>query len=55
MFMDYAAIEKALEEMKPRSKLFGLIKAEMKRRGHWKNKPRGRQFGNGHDARRKKQ
>lgn len=31
----------ALEDMKPRSKLFETIKQEMTKRGHWKNAPRG--------------
>lgn len=32
----------ALRLMKPRQKLYELVKAEVKRRGHWKNLPRGR-------------
>jgi hypothetical protein len=40
--MDYIKLEKALADMNTRSKLFGLIKKEMQKRGHWKNKPRGK-------------
>ena len=49
MFID---IEKALAEMGEQSKLYLLVKAEMKRRGHWKNKPRGKSMEKGVDARR---
>jgi hypothetical protein len=42
MKINYKDIEKALCEMSPRSVLFGLVKAEMKRRGHWKNLKRGK-------------
>jgi hypothetical protein len=27
--------------MKPRSKLFEIVKAEVMSRGHWQNRPRG--------------
>ena len=37
-------IEQELRAMNPRQKLFELVKAEMKRRGHWKLLPRGRAF-----------
>jgi hypothetical protein len=39
--MDYNELERELKKMKPRSKLFELIKSEMKIRGHWKNRVRG--------------
>jgi len=39
--MKISNIEQSLHTMNERSKLFLLIKEEMKRRGHWKNKARG--------------
>lgn len=51
--MKYNELEKALKEMQPRQRLFELVKAEMKRRGHWKNKPRGNPMQKGSDPRRK--
>lgn len=45
-------LERELQTMKPRSQVFELVKAEMKRRGHWKNKSRGRVFVTGQDERR---
>lgn len=39
---DLIILERALRDMKPHHKLFKLIKAEMKRRGHWKNLKRGK-------------
>jgi hypothetical protein len=41
MIIDYTALQQALVDMQPRQKLYELIKAEMKRRGRWKNKNRG--------------
>lgn len=52
MLIDYVAIEAALKEMKPQTKLFELVKAEMKRRGYWKTKARGKAFDKGYDPRR---
>jgi len=40
--IDYEEIEKALREMQPRQKLYILVKAEMVKRGRWKNKGRGK-------------
>lgn len=42
----------ALGDMKPGDWLFMAVKAEMQRRGYWKNKARGRAFSKGHDPRR---
>jgi hypothetical protein len=39
--IDYVELQRALKDMQPRQKLYELIKAEMKRRGRWKNKDRG--------------
>lgn len=51
--IDLMELERALETMQPRHKLFAVIKAEMKRRGHWKAKARGIPMRRGHDERRK--
>ena len=37
-------LKRELEQMQPRQKLYELVKAEMKKRGHWKQLPRGRAF-----------
>lgn len=37
-------IELELAQMKPRQRLFEIVKAELKRRGHWKYLPRGKSF-----------
>lgn len=34
-------LRQAVEEMKPRSKLYEIIKSNMKKRGHWRAAPRG--------------
>ena len=34
-------LEKELAKMKPRQRLFEIVKAEMQKRGHWKQLPRG--------------
>jgi hypothetical protein len=39
--IDFTELERELHKMQPRQKLYELIKAEMKRRGRWKNKNRG--------------
>jgi hypothetical protein len=39
--IDYTALQQALSDMQPRQKLYEMVKAEMKRRGRWKNKDRG--------------
>jgi hypothetical protein len=40
--IDPKELEQALIEMKPWHPVFKLIKAEMIKRGHWKNRPRGK-------------
>lgn len=40
--INYNELEQALRDMNERQKLFTIIKAEMQRRGHWKNLPRGK-------------
>jgi hypothetical protein len=52
--MDYEKIEQKLRTMKPRQKLYELVKAEMVRRGRWKSARRGSEFKAGHDERRAK-
>lgn len=37
-------IEYELSVMKPRQALFEIVKAEMKKRNHWKYLPRGKSF-----------
>lgn len=53
MFIDYVALKAALEEMKPQSKLYKVVKAELIARGHWKAKARGKAMQPGYDPRRK--
>jgi hypothetical protein len=50
--MDYKKLEKELKNMSVRSKLYGLVKAEMTKRGNWKQRPRGTGFKKGKDDRR---
>lgn len=40
-FIDLKVVEQALRDMKPRQRLYELIKHEMQRRGRWKLKNRG--------------
>lgn len=54
MPIDYPELENALHVMKPRQKLYELIKKEMQRRDRWKQEPRGTGFKKGHDDRRVK-
>lgn len=42
--LDLNLITKALRKMQPRQRLYEIIKAEMIRRGRWKNLPRGKPF-----------
>lgn len=51
--IDHMELEKALRAMKPRSKLYELVKKEMKLRGRWKAKARGKAFSKGYDERRR--
>jgi hypothetical protein len=39
---DYEEFERTIKNMQPRQKAFEIVKKEMKARGHWKNKPRGK-------------
>ena len=39
--IDLAELAQALAKMQPRQKLYELVKAEVKRRGRWKYRPRG--------------
>lgn len=39
--IDLTELERELQTMQPRQKLYELIKAEMKRRKRWKNLDRG--------------
>lgn len=50
--IDYDELESQLREMKPRQKLYELVKAEMIRRDRWKVAPRGKVFEKGYDERR---
>lgn len=52
--LGYELIEEALREMKPRQKLYELVKAEMKRRNRWKAIARGLPMRRGSDSRRHK-
>lgn len=42
--LELERVRQELEQMKPRSQLYELIKEEMKKRGRWKNRPRGATF-----------
>lgn len=42
--INLAELEAELSKMKPRSKLYELIKKEMQRRGRWKRLARGKPF-----------
>lgn len=50
--IDYDELTKELERMKPRQRLYELIKLEMVKRGRWKIAGRGRPFKSGKDIRR---
>lgn len=52
MTIDYDELEKALKNMKPRQKLFEMVKAEMIKRDRWKPEKRGVGFKKGDDPRR---
>lgn len=40
--IDPKELEQALRDMEPRQVIYELVKAEMRRRGRWKAKPRGK-------------
>ncbi len=50
--IDPKELEAAVTVMKPRQRIYEIIKAELKRRGHWKNKAGGKQMERGFDPRR---
>lgn len=52
--MNYDELEQELKNMKPRQRLYELIKTEMVKRGRWKPKPKGKPFEKGFDERRNK-
>jgi hypothetical protein len=41
MSLNYEELEQMLADMKPRQRLYELVKKEMVRRGRWKNRVRG--------------
>lgn len=41
MSIDLAELTKAIRAMKYRTPLYIMLKAELGRMGHWRNKPRG--------------
>jgi hypothetical protein len=47
MRINYQELEAQLAGMSNKSILFNLIKQEMKKRNHWKPKPRGKSFAKG--------
>ena len=51
--IDYGELARELRKMKPRQRLYELVKAEMKARGRWKPAPKGKPFQKGYDERRK--
>jgi hypothetical protein len=42
MIINIDQLEQLLETMQPRQRLYEIIKKELKRRGRWKNLPRGK-------------
>ena len=42
MALDYDELEQKLAKMKPRQRLYELVKQEMVKRGHWKQLPRNK-------------
>lgn len=52
MAINYDELAKALSDMKPRQRLYEIVKAEMVKRGRWKERPHGTPFKKGHDPRR---
>jgi hypothetical protein len=48
-------LEIALRLMQPRQQLYELVKNEVKRRGHWRGKPRGRLFNKDYNPYRERQ
>lgn len=52
--IDYDELEKALKKMKPRQRLYEIVKTEMIKRDRWKTQERGISFRKGDDERRAK-
>lgn len=50
--IDLKQLEKELSKMSTRSLIYGVVKAEMIKRGRWKQAPRGKSFKKGQDTRR---
>jgi len=42
MNIDYVLLEQMLEKMKPRQKLYEVVRRVLRKQGHWKNLPRGK-------------
>ncbi len=45
-YKNWEEFEAGLTKMSPRSKLFQLVRAEIKKRGHWRQKPRSQSDNN---------
>lgn len=52
MAINYEELERELKAMKPRQRLYELVKREMQKRGNWKGKTRGVPMRKGYDERR---
>jgi len=52
IMIDLEQLAKELEKMSTRSLIYGVVKAEMEKRGRWKQAPRGKAFKKGQDDRR---
>ena len=50
MKLNLQELEAQLAGMSNKSQLFRLVQNEMRKRGHWKAKPRGAGFGKGNTA-----
>ncbi len=50
--IDLEQLAKELEKMSHRSLIYSIVKAEMEKRGRWKQAPRGKAFKKGADERR---
>lgn len=50
--IDYNELAQEIRGMKPRTRLYNVLKAELKALGHWRDKPRGAGFKKGADPRR---
>lgn len=50
--IDYLALQRGLDNLKPGQKLYKLLKASLSRQGRWKDKAHGKPFEKGFDPRR---